>query len=294
MAKESYKIRASLDRSRIDRNISIPISEDMGVKSLYLGSLLFGIGGVLSLMAIMSYTFMKNASLPVKSFFSVFYLLMVGFCAYYTKFKELSIVQVKDFLEYIPRRSRIVKTGFGGDIKNFASITGITNFDKKTGIVQFYDGGYGVVYSVVGSASRLLFEKDQNLILDAVNNFYTKLPFNVEMITFTTKEAQKVYVQAYYLEERYKKLKAFGGDDELLELLEEEYDILKNHVGKEYTSIHQYVMLRADNALQLKAQLPLFERAMLSSQLVFKSVERLDSKDVQKLLGGVYKEYRAS
>lgn len=294
MAKESYKIRASLDRSRIDRNISIPISEDMGVKSLYLGSLLFGIGGVLSLMAIMSYTFMKNASLPVKSFFSVFYLLMVGFCAYYTKFKELSIVQVKDFLEYIPRRSRIVKTGFGGDIKNFASITGITNFDKKTGIVQFYDGGYGVVYSVVGSASRLLFEKDQNLILDAVNNFYTKLPFNVEMITFTTKEAQKVYAQAYYLEERYKKLKAFGGDDELLELLEEEYDILKNHVGKEYTSIHQYVMLRADNAAQLKAQLPLFERAMLSSQLVFKSVERLDSKDVQKLLGGVYKEYRAS
>lgn len=294
MAKESYKIRASLDRSRIDRNISIPISEDMGVKSLYLGSLLFGIGGVLSLMAIMSYTFMKNASLPVKSFFSVFYLLMVGFCAYYTKFKELSIVQVKDFLEYIPRRSRIVKTGFGGDIKNFASITGITNFDKKTGIVQFYDGGYGVVYSVVGSASRLLFEKDQNLILDAVNNFYTKLPFNVEMITFTTKEAQKVYAQAYYLEERYKKLKAFGGDDELLELLEEEYDILKNHVGKEYTSIHQYVMLRADNASQLKAQLPLFERAMLSSQLVFKSVERLDSKDVQKLLGGVYKEYRAS
>ena len=294
MAKESYKIRASLDRSRIDRNISIPISEDMGVKSLYLGSLLFGIGGVLSLMAIMSYTFMKNASLPVKSFFSVFYLLMVGFCAYYTKFKELSIVQVKDFLEYIPRRSRIVKTGFGGDIKNFASITGITNFDKKTGIVQFYDGGYGVVYSVVGSASRLLFEKDQNLILDAVNNFYTKLPFNVEMITFTTKEAQKVYAQAYYLEERYKKLKAFGGDDELLELLEEEYDILKNHVGKEYTSIHQYVMLRADNAAQLKAQLPLFERAMLSSQLVFKSVERLDSKDTQKLLGGVYKEYRAS
>lgn len=293
MAKESYKIRASLDRSRIDRNISIPISEDMGVKSLYLGSLLFGIGGVLSLMAIMSYTFMKNASLPVKSFFSVFYLLMVGFCAYYTKFKELSIVQVKDFLEYIPRRSRIVKTGFGGDIKNFASITGITNFDKKTGIVQFYDGGYGVVYSVVGSASRLLFEKDQNLILDAVNNFYTKLPFNVEMITFTTKEAQKVYAQAYYLEERYKKLKAFGGDDELLELLEEEYDILKNHVGKEYTSIHQYVMLRADNAPQLKTQLPLFERAMLSSQLVFKSVERLDSKDVQKLLGGVYKEYRA-
>lgn len=294
MAKESYKIRASLDRSRIDRNISIPISEDMGVKSLYLGSLLLGIGGVLSLMAIMSYTFMKNASLPVKIFFSVFYLLMVGFCAYYTKFKELSIVQVKDFLEYIPRRSRIVKTGFGGDIKNFASITGITNFDKKTGIVQFYDGGYGVVYSVVGSASRLLFEKDQNLILDAVNNFYTKLPFNVEMITFTTKEAQKVYAQAYYLEERYKKLKAFGGDDELLELLEEEYDILKNHVGKEYTSIHQYVMLRADNAAQLKAQLPLFERAMLSSQLVFKSVERLDSKDVQKLLGGVYKEYRAS
>lgn len=294
MAKESYKIRASLDRSRIDRNISIPISEDMGVKALYLGSLLFGIGGVLSLMAIMSYTFMKNASLPVKIFFSVFYLLMVGFCAYYTKFKELSIVQVKDFLEYIPRRSRIVKTGFGGDIKNFASITGITNFDKKTGIVQFYDGGYGVVYSVVGSASRLLFEKDQNLILDAVNNFYTKLPFNVEMITFTTKEAQKVYAQAYYLEERYKKLKAFGGDDELLELLEEEYDILKNHVGKEYTSIHQYVMLRADNASQLKAQLPLFERAMLSSQLVFKSVERLDSKDVQKLLGGVYKEYRAS
>lgn len=294
MAKESYKIRASLDRSRIDRNISIPISEDMGVKSLYLGSLLFGIGGVLSLMGIMSYTFMKNASLPVKSFFSVFYLLMVGFCAYYTKFKELSIVQVKDFLEYIPRRSRIVKTGFGGDIKNFASITGITNFDKKTGIVQFYDGGYGVVYSVVGSASRLLFEKDQNLILDAVNNFYTKLPFNVEMITFTTKEAQKVYAQAYYLEERYKKLKAFGGDDELLELLEEEYDILKNHVGKEYMSIHQYVMLRADNAPQLKAQLPLFERAMLSSQLVFKSVERLDSKDVQKLLGGVYKEYRAS
>ena len=293
MAKESYKIRASLDRSRIDRNISIPISEDMGVKSLYLGSLLFGIGGVLSLMAIMSYTFMKNASLPVKSFFSVFYLLMVGFCAYYTKFKELAIVQVKDFLEYIPRRSRIVKTGFGGDIKNFASITGITNFDKKTGIVQFYDGGYGVVYSVVGSASRLLFEKDQNLILDAVNNFYTKLPFNVEMITFTTKEAQKVYAQAYYLEERYKKLKAFGGDDELLELLEEEYDILKNHVGKEYMSIHQYVMLRADNAPQLKAQLPLFERAMLSSQLVFKSVERLDSKDVQKLLGGVYKEYRA-
>ena len=293
MAKESYKIRASLDRSRIDRNISIPISEDMGVKSLYLGSLLFGIGGVLSLMAIMSYTFMKNASLPVKSFFSVFYLLMVGFCAYYTKFKELSIVQVKDFLEYIPRRSRIVKTRFGGDIKNFASITGITNFDKKTGIVQFYDGGYGVVYSVVGSASRLLFEKDQNLILDAVNNFYTKLPFNVEMITFTTKEAQKVYAQAYYLEERYKKLKAFGGDDELLELLEEEYDILKNHVGKEYTSIHQYVMLRADNAAQLKAQLPLFERAMLSSPLVFKSVERLDSKDVQKLLGGVYKEYRA-
>ena len=53
-------------------------------------------------------------------------------------------------------------------------------------------------------------------------------------------------------------------------------------------------MLRADNAPQLKAQLPLFERAMLSSQLVFKSVERLDSKDVQKLLGGVYKEYRAS
>lgn len=292
MAKESYKIRADLDRGYLDRNINIDVNADFGIKSLYLGSLIFGLCGVLSLMGIMRYSFVRQASFPVKFFFSVFYLLLTGFFAYYTKFKELAIVQVRDFLEYLPRHSRIVKTSFGSNINNFANITGITNFDKKTGIIQFYDGGYGVVYSVVGSASRLLFEKDRNLIIDAVSSFYTKLPFNVEMITLTTKEAQKVYAQAYHLKERYDKLSAFGGDSELLELLEEEYDILKNHVGKNYTSIHQYVILRADNAAQLKTQLPLFDRAMLSSPLVFKSVERLDSEDVNKLLSTTYKEYR--
>ena len=119
---------------------------------------------------------------------------------------------------------------------------------------------------------------------------YGKLFFmkREEIIKITTKESQKIYHQAAYLKEQYDNLQ--NRDPELLQLQEEKFQILKHHVGEQYRSIHQYMILKADNAESLRVAVNLLLAEVESSTLMIKQCTHLIGYDIDQMMETIYKE----
>ncbi len=171
--------------------------------------------------------------------------------------------------------------------KDFYQIAGIEDIDGEKGLITFSDGTYGYMYRVVGTGSVLLFDEDRKAILDRVDSFYRKMKPEYEMIFITSKEAQKVYRQVAAMKRRYDSLAP--DDDELRALADTEYRVLKNYVGGSFRSIHQYLILKADNAEALIVAKNMLQSEVENSTMMFKQCTALFGDDIYEVLRTIYK-----
>lgn len=284
MAKQSYQIPSSLSRSMLDQEITL-FKTTTGAGTLPIKVVLFYMLSLMGLFWVVTSTFVKDANVGLIVLLVVWWLFATVYFGHLSKTKELRIQAVPALLEYLPKAGRKVMTRMTSPASGFYGLTGVRSVDPD-GRLTFWGGKVGRAYLVVGSASILVFEADMRSILDRVDGFYRKVDTSTEYIWVTTKEPQRVYRQLANVERRNLDLEV--RDPELYALLEEQADILTDFVGRRFSSIHQYLIVRADNDEALRRAEVLVRSEVEDSSLMIKSCTELDAEGFGEMARAVY------
>ena len=284
MAKDHYKVPVSIDRSFLDHEIVLA-GGGWQAPPMPIKQLLFYGGSVLVLLWVLTNTFLKQAGIGLDILVALWWLAATAFFGSLTKTKELRFRTVPALLAYLPRTARNVFTRKGSNPSDFHSIVRIDDIDES-GVIAFGDGTFGQAYLVVGSASVLLFDEDRADILDRCDAFWRKIETTCELIFVTTKESQRIYHQVANLERRNRALEY--RDPDLVELLDEQYDLLTNWVGGKFSSIHQYLILKGDTRDALKRAHNILQAEYAGSPLMIKELTLLDRGDTERMLRVLY------
>lgn len=284
MAKDMYGIRSSIDRSFLDHEITIT-GGGWQAKPTPVKQLLFYGAGILFIVWSVSSTFIGKASFGLIVLYVLWALFVVIYFGGTTKTKDLRLMTLPALLAYIPKSARRVYTRMSADPSDFYSIVGIQDIDED-GHISFADGGAGQVYLVVGSASAMLFDDDRIGILDRVGAFWQKVPVGAEHQFITTTEPQRVHKQVANLERRNIGLDV--RDPDLIELMDEQYSILTEHVGGAFNSIHQYVLLRAKSEDKLHQAHQVLQAEAEGSGLMVKELTALERDETNAVLRVLY------
>jgi hypothetical protein len=286
MAKQSYKVPEGLDKTILESEISLSKNFDF---SASVGSLLIYLGFFLGGIFILINTFLSSGTGLQKFLFIIGWAMLTVVTGQYLNTKELGFVRIFDLLSYLEPGARRVGTRSSDSAVPFQNLVGIKTVDEN-GLIQFLDGRVGYLYDVVGSASLMLFDADRDRILDLTDAFYRKMFHGIELSFITVKEPQSVALQTAYLKQRYDSLRANKkSDPQLLDLCEAQFQILKNHVGKSYHSIHQYMVLMARDIDLLRRAESIIQADVSDHGLMIKSLYRLSDKEVARTLSSIYK-----
>lgn len=287
MAKPAYKIPSDLNASYADMEIALRSKDGIGFKPLPMKIVLAYVVGVLGAFYVMMNTFIRYGNLGHKALFLLTWGLFMWllFKTDPTQRMQFSLVPV--LLNYIPKKARTVMTRRDSNCLPFYAIVGIKDIDERTGLVTFEDGTFGYWYRVVGSASILLFDSDRVAILDRVDAFYKKMNTESEVIFLTVKSAQAIYKQLAALRRLYDNLEV--RDEDLIYLANEQFDVLKNYVGGTFKSIHQYMILKADNKEVLQQTKNILQSEVENSSMMIKRCIPLYREDILPVMELIYR-----
>lgn len=284
MAKSTFKIPASLARSFLDHEIVLS-GGGFQLNAMPMKVIMFWVGSLLGMFWTLTSTFLSHANFWLLFAIAIWWLIATAFLGRYSKTKELNLKSIPALLNYIPASQRRVTTRLDSDPSGIYSILGIDSIESD-GHITWADGTVGHAYLVVGSASVLVFDQDKISILDRVEAFWRKIDTTVELIWMTTKEPQRVYRQLANLERRNVALQV--NDPELDELMEEQYSILREYVGDSFTSIHQYVLIKADNREAFRKAHIVLQAESEESALMMKQLTQLNADETYEVLRSVY------
>lgn len=286
MAKQSYKIPDSLDKSFADTEISLQSDGGVGVRPMPIGYILCYVMSAILWFFMIAKTFVASGGPLGIILFSILWWALTFVLLKRDKTGIPQASLVVSMLNYLPKPMRYVTTRNSSKATDFYNIAGIQSIDANSGFIKFIDGSCGFMYRVVGTGSVLLFDADKNAILDRCDAFYRKMKSDTEIIYITCKEPQKIYRQLEACKKRYKNLKV--RDNDLEALADMNYKYLRNEVGTNYRSIHQYMILKAENAEALKVAKNILLSECENSQLVFKQCTALFDEDIYDVLRTIY------
>lgn len=287
MAKQAYKIPADLDATYLDMEIAIQNKDGIGVKPLPIKIILTYIASAFLCFYACNKTIISRGSAIQIILFIILWVLLTLQLARFDKTKQMQAQLIPTLFSYIPKSNRHIMTRKTNKANAFYSIAGIEDVDKDSGLVRYTDDTYGYWYRVVGSASILLFEDDKNAILQRVDSFYRKIGTDCECIFVTTKEAQRVFRQVANLSRRYEALTV--DDPDLLRIADEQLNILQKHVGSSFKSIHQYLIIKADNKEALMNNKNVLQSEIENSSLMLKQCIPLYYDDINEVLRIIYR-----
>lgn len=287
MAKEFYKIRDSLDKNMFDMEITIKGDSGLGLRPLPVKIVLGWIASILLCFAMVSKTFLSAGGPVVVVIFVLTWLALTFtlFSRDKTNIPQYSLVL--SMLNYLPKNMRRVLCRKTSDPTALYNLIGIDGIDEGNGKITFIDGTVGNMYAVVGTGSVLLFEQDRDAILDRVDAFYKKMKTEYQLIFITVKAAQNVDRQVK--QKNADVALAETIDPELAALAAYERDVLTNHVGKQFRSIHQYMILKADNDEALVTGRNMLLSECENSQLMFKRCRAIFKDEILNVFKQVYK-----
>lgn len=284
MAKDSYKIPASISRSSLDHEI--PLSPGgITMRPVALRQIFFWVIGIFVVFWTVTSSPAKSAGFGAIALFVIWGVLAVFYLGTTDDAKQMRVMSVGPLINYLPKASRNVITRRVANPGPFFGITSIAAIDEG-GRLHFADGGQGQLYLVVGSASYLLFEEDRDQILNRVDSFWRKVDTGCQWVFITKKEPQRVTEQIGQLELRNQDLSI--RDPDLLDLQDEQFDILRNFVGGQFHSIHQYLLIKGKNQEELRRGHMTLAAEVENSNLMFKYARVLDRGECIDLLSTFY------
>lgn len=284
MVKSTYKIPVSIDRSRLDHKITLQAFE-LKSKPLSIKSILYWVLFAFVTAWIVLQSPLSAAPWIVLVLLVIWMSVTAAVLGKTTKTGDMKFMQIPALLEYLPTKQRRVMTRLGSKPYGFMSIVGIKDVEAS-GIIRYVNGDVGQLYSIVGSASVLLFEMDRSAIIRRVDNFYQKIDSGASWCYLTTKESQRVFQQIAAIEMQNRALR--HRDPELLALEQEKLDVLVNDVGGHFSSLHQYLLVRAPSMKELKAAHRVLRAERENSSLMFRRCELLNGPDALDVFRSVY------
>ena len=286
MAKQYYKIPYGLDSSYGDMVIAIQGKSGMGMRPLPVKIILSYLGSAMACWFCLTSTFMSGGTAIHKGLFIALWIMLTMVLLKNDPTNRMQIEIIPSLFRYMKKSNRLVITRSTANAAPFYHLSNIKSIGRN-GLITFVDGSYGYMYRVIGSASVLLFDADKNAILNQVDGFYRKMQPDVNLIFITTKASQTTYKQINALKRRYDAMQY--RDPELMELAEEQFRCLKEYVGDGFKSIHQYMILKADNKeLQSMAKNTL-QSEVEKSTMMFKRCVAMRYDDIIAALELIYK-----
>ena len=282
--KPSYQIRASLNRSFLDHEITLS-GGGFNSPPIAMRSILFWLVSGMILLWLMTSTTIGDSAWYLQVMFVITWIVASIFFGKGSGTKELNLFMVPAVVEYLPKANRRVATRTASKPAPFYSIARLDDIDE-TGFIRFSDGTVGQLYLVVGSASVLLFDEDEAAMLRRVDGFWQKVDTEVEYAFITTKEPQRVEKQMAHLGRLNQNLE--HRHHELFDLMEERHQLLKDYVGTQFTSIHQYLLLKANNVEALRKAHTGLVTEQLESSLMIKEITMLNREDALSVLKTLY------
>lgn len=289
MAKQVYKIPASLDKGRGDTEIAVRSDSAVGFRPYPIK---YVIAWVVSL-SVMAFVLLNppigDGPLLWKFLTGIFWFAMTALLLRRDSTDMPQASLVKTIGEYWPSKNRYVLARHEDNLGDFQYLSGIAEIDPDRGLIKWEDGSYGFAFRVVGNASRLLFEEDKQDILDRTDRFFRNMSTDYELIFTTVKAPQNVVYQMRSLKDRYDRMTANYDDPDLRDLAEAEYQELYKISKGEFRTIHQYLIIKAANVEALKTAQKTLMTELRTSSLVLKQCDALFGEDLYALFGRVYK-----
>ena len=287
MAKKSYKIPDSLDKSFASIQIALVSKDGVGLKPMPIGYILCYVFSILAWFFIITKTFIASSGLFGIISFTLLWAAITILLMQRDKTGLPKATYIIAMLSYYPKRLRYIITRTSAKANDFYNLVGIKPPITKGGLIKFTDGTYGFAYTIIGSASVLLFESDRQRILDRLDIFYRKIKSDCELIYITPKQPQKIHKQLNAMQSRYENLD--NNEIGLKQLADMNYRFLKNEVGGKFRSIHQYLILKANNKEALMVAKNTLMSECENSQLVFKQCTALFENDIIELMETIYR-----
>lgn len=286
MAKQLYRIPVHLDRSKLDHEIPLEAwqmrSRPIPVKVLvFWAAVFFGV-----MIMVMRFPLFNDAAWYWKALLIIWGLLAGLFFGRITPTGEFVFQRLPALMAYLPPAARKVMTRKGSTPHGMVSIVGIKEVSDE-GIITFIDGNVGQLYAIVGSASRLLFDRDRDRIMFRVDHFWRKAGVEPTWTFITSKEPQRVFQQVAAVERQNRDLQ--HRDPDLKALMQETVDVLTKQVGGQFDSVHQYLLVRTSNLKHLKVAYGVLLSERQSSSLFLRRCELLNGHDTLEVLGPIYR-----
>ena len=288
MAKKSYRVPYSLNQSYADMTIALNSKDGSVGKILPMMVVGTYVISILACLVVVMRTYIgsRGSTFEVILFIALWSALTVVL-AKYDGTRRMNMQRVVTLINYLPSRARHVYTRTTRSAVPFYHIVGIDKVEQD-GLVLYNDNTFGYFYRVVGSASILLFDADQEAILTRVDNFFKKWQTDSEIIFITAKEGQKIYRQLAHLQKRYENLQ--NDDPDLRDLAEEQFRILRDYVGKEFKSIHQYMVIKSASKEALRVANSILQSEVENSSLFIKQCVPLEKDDTIEVLRAIYQK----
>lgn len=245
LAKQRFKIPTALDSSYLDMEFTLSAGRSGISKPVTGRVILFALVSSFLWFYLAFQSFISKGGFPAIAGFTVSWVLLSILLVRQDNTRRMGMSLVLTMLNYVPKSGRYVPVRMSDNVHPLKRLYNIDYIDVEDGLIHFMDGTVGHGYHVVGSASALMFEQDKQIILDAVDDFYRKLPVRVEPIFDTVYEGHSVDEQLENLAETQAALKSTSPG--LHALLEEQGKILKYAINNNQglKSLHQYLIVKA-------------------------------------------------
>lgn len=284
--KTSYGIRTAMLASQMDTEIVLE-KDGIGLRPIPIKFILMTLVSALICFKCVNTEFISYGSTFQKVLFVALWMGITLVCFFSDKTKQMNFFKLFSGLNYFSNpANRKISTRRTDPANDMMEICNIADIDDSDGLITFCDKSVGYMYRVTGSASALLFESDRNAIINAVDMFYRKPDSDTEFIFLTTKEAQQTYRQIAAIQRRYKNLTVH--DPDLIALLDAQLKQLREKVGKEYMSIHQYMILKSKSSESLHKAKLVVQSELDSGAMMIRRCVPLDKEEIIEQFSKIY------
>lgn len=286
-----FKIPMLLDTSYLDLEFTFRTKDGLSLRPLSAKTVLIILASIILWAFLMFQSFIPSGGVIAVIVFTLAWIFITTMMAKTDQTKRSGIELVIPLINYVPKHNRNLTVRLVDDVARLQNLTKVKDVTEEDAMIYFMDGTIGFAYRIVGSASILMFDQDKLMILNKVDGFYRKLDSNVELIFDTVKESQRTDVQVDSLKKRYKRYKQVGANSPGLDkLFREQYDVLKIGVGDRFKSLHQYLIVKANNPEALLSFEALLRSDVENEGIMFKRAEALSYDDTCEYFKSIYGE----
>lgn len=304
-----YGIRTSLAKSIFDVQIQLGgnVSLSFAKRPITLATFIYVMVAIFGYAIIYSDTVVHYGGPFGIGLFTAGYIGTYVALLTRTRTLNYKVSYIPVIFSYWRRGGRYVKTGLldpGGPLKNFLGIDPVHGIDK-TGLVHFNNGEVGIFFDVVGNASSMIFEADQEQVINDARTVYKNLPSMCGLTLITQASNQDVHIQ---LQSKLDQLHRLQIDSPgLRQIVKKQGQVLRDTVGNNFSMIRQYLFVRgsADN-VKIVAK-SLYQGANSATNTYLKSAKQLTNEpkrigadglplnepyQVEKLLRTIFNDYQ--